>query len=168
LRLRRLLLAVRLNIIGKCLRPSEVGHMFITLRHRGISYADLKTNVPICESYVAAMRAMGHRTVLDDSGQRNALAGGSTDMGVYHLPKLYSTLLIQVIGNISYAVPGFHGLFTIPVEGVNHTPQFTNGAGSAESYKRALACAAGLAVVACQVLVDDKFAEDVKKHFDQN
>ncbi|KAJ5576580.1 hypothetical protein N7535_003506 [Penicillium sp. DV-2018c] len=117
----------------------------------GISYADLKTNMPICESYVTAMQAMGHQTVLDDSGQKNALAGGSTDMG-----------------NISYAVPGFHGLFTIPVEGVNHTPQFTDGAGSTESFKRALACAAGMAVVACQVLIDDKFAEDVKKYFDEH
>ncbi|KAJ5135848.1 uncharacterized protein N7515_005126 [Penicillium bovifimosum] len=117
----------------------------------GPSYADLKTNMPICESYVAAMQAMGHHTVLDDSGQKNALGGGSTDMG-----------------NVSYAVPGFHGLFTIPTEGVNHTPQFTSGAGSSESFQRALACAAGMAVVACQILIDDKFAGDVKRYFDEH
>lgn len=52
---------------------------------RGPSYADLKTNVPICESYVSVMRAMGHHTLLDDSEQRSTLAGASTDMGMYGL-----------------------------------------------------------------------------------
>ncbi|KAJ5620363.1 hypothetical protein N7510_004347 [Penicillium lagena] len=114
----------------------------------GISYNDLKTNLPICESYVSAMRAMGHHTLLDNSGQKSALAGASTDMG-----------------NVSYAVPGFHGIFTIPTEGVNHTPQFTSGAGSPEGFQRCISCAAGMAIVACQFLVDDHFAEEVKKDF---
>ncbi|KAJ5462357.1 hypothetical protein N7530_010562 [Penicillium desertorum] len=117
----------------------------------GVSYADLKTNLPICENYVSIMRALGHHTLLDNSGQKSTLAGASTDMG-----------------NVSYAVPGFHGIFTIPTEGVNHTPQFTKGAGSEEGFKRALACAAGMAVVACQILVDDKFAEDVQRNFEGN
>ncbi|CAG7922003.1 unnamed protein product [Penicillium olsonii] len=117
----------------------------------GPSYDDLKSNIPICESYVSVMRALGHHTLLDNSTQKSTLAGASTDMG-----------------NVSYAVPGFHGIFTIPTDGVNHTPQFTKGAGSKEGYKRALACAAGMAVVACQILVDDKFAADVKRNFDEN
>lgn len=75
---------------------------------------------------------------------------------------------ICLVGNVTYAVPGFHGMFTIPAEGVNHTPQFTNGAGSPEGYKRSLACAAGMAVVACQILVDDKVAEQVKKDFEKD
>jgi hypothetical protein len=66
---------------------------------------------------------------------------------------------------VSYAVPGFHGIFTIQTGGVNHTPQFTAGAGSHESYKRAIDCAAAMAVVACQVLDDDKFSEQVKTDF---
>lgn len=49
---------------------------------RGVSYDDLKTNVPICESYVSAMRAMGHHTLFDNSEQKGALAGASTDMGL--------------------------------------------------------------------------------------
>lgn len=68
---------------------------------------------------------------------------------------------------MSYAVPGFHGIFCIPAEGVNHTPQFTKGAGSPEGHDRAVACAAGMAVVACQILVDDKFAEAVKRDFER-
>ncbi|KAJ5249030.1 hypothetical protein N7468_000481 [Penicillium chermesinum] len=114
----------------------------------GISYDDLKSNMPICESYVSAMRAMGYHTILDNSAQNGALAGASTDMG-----------------NVSYVVPGFHGLFPIPADGVNHTPEFTSGAGSPEGHDRSIACAAGMAVVACQILVDDKFAESVKADF---
>jgi hypothetical protein len=50
---------------------------------RGISYADLKTNVPICESYVSAMRSMGYHTIFDNSEEKGGLAGGSTDMGSF-------------------------------------------------------------------------------------
>lgn len=116
------------------------------------------------------MRALGHQTLLDNSGQKSTLAGASTDMGMYQIqsPQFEMHSLNDLLGNISYAVPGFHGIFTIPTEGVNHTPQFTKGAGSDEGFNRALACAAGMAVVACQVLVDDKFAEDVKRNFEEN
>ena len=74
------------------------------------------------------------------------------------------TLLI-FLGNVSYAVPGFHGMFSIPTDGVNHTPEFAGGAGSAEGYQRCISCAAGMAVVACQFLVDDEFADKVKQDF---
>jgi hypothetical protein len=53
--------------------------------NRGPSYDDLKSNWPICESYTSAMRAMGYHTLLDNSGEKSALAGASTDMGM-HLP----------------------------------------------------------------------------------
>jgi hypothetical protein len=91
-------------------------------------------------------------------------------MGMYQIQSLQfeTRSLSDLLGNVSYAVPGFHGIFTIPTEGVNHTPQFTKGAGSEEGFKRALTCAAGMAVVACQILVDDKFAEDVKRNFERN
>lgn len=68
---------------------------------------------------------------------------------------------------MSYVVPGFQGGFCIDVEGVNHTPQFTTGAGSVEAFKRSLYCAAGMGVVACQVLIDDKFAASVKSDFEE-
>ncbi|KAF7719349.1 Peptidase M20 domain-containing protein 2 [Penicillium ucsense] len=116
----------------------------------GVSYDDLKSNMPICEKYVSAMSAMGHLTLLDNSAAgKGAMSGGSTDMG-----------------NVSYVVPGFHGIFCIPAKGVNHTHEFTSGAGSPEAFERALHCGAGMAVVGCQMLVDDKFAEAVKKDFE--
>ncbi|KAJ5599350.1 hypothetical protein N7450_000417 [Penicillium hetheringtonii] len=142
---------VNISMLRQQILPSQKVHGVIVngaIDQMGPSYADLKTNLPICESYVSAMRAMGHHTLLDNSEQKGGLSGGSTDMG-----------------NVSYEVPGFHGMFCIPAEGVNHTPQFTNGAGSPEGFERSIACAAGMAVVACQILVDDKFAEEVQRNF---
>lgn len=113
------------------------------------------------------MRAMGHHTVFDNAelaGERSG--GGSTDMGTFDAD--FCRFELTGLGNVSYAVPGFHGMFAIPVDGVNHTPQFTKGAGSSESHKRSISCAAGMAVVACQILLDDQFAENVKADFERN
>lgn len=77
-------------------------------------------------------------------------------------------LLTRHSGNVSYEVPGFHGGFYIPADGVNHTPQFTAGAGSEEGFRRALYCAAGMAVVGCQVLTDDDFASKIKLEFEKD
>jgi hypothetical protein len=84
------------------------------------------------------------------------------------LSVLFQTTDLHNTGNVSYAVPGFHGMFTIAAEGVNHTPEFTAGAGSQASYERCLDCAAGMAVVACQMLVDDEFAAQVKEDFQRD
>lgn len=110
----------------------------------------MKTNKPICDSYTAVMNAMGHNTIFDAAGQEGGLSGGSTDMG-----------------NVSYAVPGFHGGFYIPADGVNHTPEFTAGAGSDEGFRRSLYCAAGMAVVGCRVLADDGFAAAIRADFEK-
>lgn len=48
---------------------------------RDLAYKDMKDNKPICDSYVSAMNAMGHSTILDAAGQEGGLSGGSTDMG---------------------------------------------------------------------------------------
>ncbi|CAG7924768.1 unnamed protein product [Penicillium olsonii] len=114
------------------------------------SYKDMKINKPICDSYVSAMNAMGHNTIFDAAGQDGGLSGGSTDMG-----------------NVSYEVPGFHGGFYIHTDGVNHTPQFTAGAGSEEGFRRSLHCAAGMAVVATRALVDKSFATAIQSDFER-
>lgn len=68
-------------------------------------------------------------------------------------------------GNVSYEVPGFHAMYIIPANGVNHTQDFTSGAGSSEAFERTIACASGIAAVACKILVDDYFAEQVERDF---
>ncbi|KAL2811783.1 hypothetical protein BJX63DRAFT_268746 [Aspergillus granulosus] len=112
----------------------------------GLSYADVKSNTPICESYVSVMRAMGHHVLF--TVPPGETGGASTDMG-----------------NVSYALPGFHGIFTIPAKGGNHTPEFAEGAGTLEAYQRAMDCAAGMAVVACHFLENDEFAKQVQDDF---
>lgn len=62
-------------------------------------------------------------------------------------------------------MPGFHGGVYIAVDGVNHTPEFTAGAGSRESFQRTLSSSAGMAVVGSQVLSDDSFASAVRADF---
>ncbi|KAL4883997.1 hypothetical protein BJY04DRAFT_20206 [Aspergillus karnatakaensis] len=115
----------------------------------GLSYLDVKPNNPLCESYVSAMRTMNHQVLLTVPPDPEHSGGASTDMG-----------------NVSYAVPGFHGIFMIPTKGSNHTPEFAEGAKSPEAYKRAIECAAGIAVVACQFLEDNTFARDVRGDFE--
>jgi hypothetical protein len=69
-------------------------------------------------------------------------------------------------GNVSYAVPGFHGVLAIPEKGVNHAHEFTAGAGSPEGLQRSLYCGAGMAVVACQILTDNEFSTRIKADFE--
>ncbi|KAK4928837.1 hypothetical protein LTR66_016200 [Elasticomyces elasticus] len=133
------------------------------------AYKDMKINKPICDSYVSAMNAMGHSTIFDAAGQEGGLSGGSTDMGKtnFHTGatlECYANVGIRP-GNVSYEVPGFHGGFYIHTDGVNHTPQFTAGAGSEEGFQRSLHCAAGMAVVASRALVDESFATAIKSDF---
>ena len=112
---------------------------------RGVSHDDLKTNTPICDSYVSAMRAMGHITQFDNSGQTSGLAGGSTDMGIAtsiisyltqsranilqgmsHMPSLVSMassvflqmewiILLSSLAVLALKNPT-NGVFTVPLE----------------------------------------------------
>lgn len=112
------------------------------------------------------MKAMGHNVIFDAAGQKGALNGGSTDMGKLSFCVRVITDNTNLLkGNVTYEVPGFHGAFYIPADGVNHTPEFTGGAGSPESFKRSIYSGAGMAVAGCQVLADDLFASAVKKDF---
>lgn len=53
------------------------------------SYADLKINRPICETFVDTMQQMGHSAVFDMPEQEGVLSGGSTDMGKYSQLQLF-------------------------------------------------------------------------------
>lgn len=56
-------------------------------------------------------------------------------------------------------------MFMIPAKGGNHTPEFADGAGTLEAHRRAMNCAAGMAVVACHFFEDDEFAKEVDEDF---
>ena len=69
------------------------------------------------------MKAMGHNVIFDAAGQKGALNGGSTDMGkISFCMRVITDNTNLLKGNVTYEVPGFHGAFYIPADGVNHTP----------------------------------------------
>lgn len=70
--------------------------------------------------------------------------------------------------NVTYACPGFHGGFAIPSEpgAFNHTPSFTNAAGTNKAHELAIITAKGMAIAGWTVLSDDDVAERVKKDFE--
>lgn len=72
------------------------------------------------------------------------------------------------MGNVTYYRPGFQGCFFIDT-GVEHPPNhsagFTKGAGTRDSFERAMSCAKGLAAVACEVVGDAGVMEGVERDF---
>jgi amidohydrolase len=112
------------------------------------SYADVRPSRALCRAY---MDAMPEGTVDYDS-PADFLAG-STDMG-----------------NVCYECPGFHGAFGIatePGQG-NHTLAFAKAAGTDESFKSALECGKGMAVVGWKVLSDDEFASQTLREWEED
>ncbi|PKS08716.1 hypothetical protein jhhlp_004769 [Lomentospora prolificans] len=106
------------------------------------SYDDLRPSQALCSAYMEAMP----KGTVSWNDPPDFLAG-STDMG-----------------NVTYECPGFHGAFGIETEQGqgNHTKGFTAAAGTEDSYKRAMDCAKGMAVVGWRVLTDDAFANKVQ------
>lgn len=115
----------------------------------GMRYADLRPVRALCEAWKEAMPA---GTVYNSYGDE-AQSGASTDMG-----------------DVSYAVPSFHGFFLLqcePGQG-NHTPGFAAAAGTEDAFQRALQAAKGMAAVGWKVLADDEFAGQVKAEWEED
>lgn len=112
------------------------------------SYADVRPSRKLCEAYIESMPA---GSVVMETAED--FLAGSTDMG-----------------DVTYVCPGFHGAFAIETEygQGNHTPGFATAAGTEESYRRAIECAKGMAIVAWRVLTDDRFAEAVKNEWEDD
>lgn len=94
----------------------------------GQPYADLRTNDPLAEAYVANARALGRTLPGRDSGMKNP---GSTDMG-----------------NVSYVVPSIHPMFGIRTAAGNHTPDFTAAAATPQAHQEMLTAATAMAMTA--------------------
>jgi hypothetical protein len=50
----------------------------------------------------------------------------------------------------------------------NHTVAFAEAAGTDESYRRAVECGKGMALVGWKVLVDDAFAEEMRWEWEED
>ncbi|KAG9292579.1 hypothetical protein G9A89_006950 [Geosiphon pyriformis] len=75
--------------------------------------------------------------------------GGSTDMG-----------------NVSYEVPSIHVGYDIGTKNKIHTPEFEKDAQTEEAHFRTLRASKSLALTALDVLVDEKFFQDVRREFE--
>ncbi|KAL7914187.1 hypothetical protein GGI35DRAFT_490479 [Trichoderma velutinum] len=113
-----------------------------------IAYKDLRINDTLSNEYTNAMAAMGIKFVARNDKPFTA----STDMG-----------------NVSYAVPSFHGGFGVPVrDGATlHQEQFAEAAGSLEAFEIAMQCAKGLSLLGWRVLHDDNVAVEAMKDFNE-
>jgi len=111
-------------------------------------YKDLRPNMTIAEIFTEHMTSLG-KTYLYDA--RALGAGASTDMG-----------------NVCYEVPGFHCGFGVgdDVQDASpHNPNFAAAAGTVSAFENALACAQGMAMTACDILIDDGHAERMRTEF---
>lgn len=110
-------------------------------------YADLRTNIPICEAFQNVMEGLGHK-VRNDVGRNTTPA--STDQG-----------------NVSYECPSVQFCCGILSKGAfPHTAKFADGAGSVESFDRILLSIEGMAMTGYRFLTDDNLAAEVKKYFE--
>ncbi|KAI0037076.1 aminoacylase 1-like protein 2 [Vararia minispora EC-137] len=73
-------------------------------------------------------------------------------------------------GNVTYALPGLHPGFSIPVppRGANHTIAFTKAAASLEAHQACLNVSKALALTGVRVLADDEFFAEVRQTFEED
>lgn len=108
-------------------------------------YAELRNNVSLADAYADFMTGAFQQTI-----GREGITTASTDFG-----------------NVTYKMPAIHPGFLVVSKGVNHTPEFTDAAGTQDAHERAIKVAKGLAMVGAKFLEDDKFAKEVKRKFDE-
>ena len=112
------------------------------------AYADLRSNIPICQAFQKAMTDLGY-TVQNNTDR--ATSPASTDQG-----------------NVSYECPSWQGIFGIASENgaYPHTEGFAAGAGTIPSFDRSLLSCEGMAVTAYRFLTSDELSDEVKRFFD--
>ncbi len=111
------------------------------------TYMDLRANDALCRQYVEDMADLDEKIIFKEEIPATA----STDMG-----------------NVSYAVPSFHGGFGIPTPAdvTGHHPSFAAAAGTDAAHDSAVRCAKGMAVLGWRVLTDSKLAEEARVDFE--
>ncbi|KAG4434824.1 hypothetical protein IFR05_009695 [Cadophora sp. M221] len=111
------------------------------------TYMDLRANDALCRQYVEDMADLGEKILFKEEIPATA----STDMG-----------------NVSYAVPTFHGGFAIPAPDnvTGHNPSFAAAAGTDAAHESAIRCAKGMAVLGYRVLTDSKLADAARLDFE--
>ncbi|CAK39975.1 hypothetical protein M747DRAFT_285208 [Aspergillus niger ATCC 13496] len=114
-------------------------------------YADIRPNEGLCEEFTRYMGSKGMKYYCDL--QKKDIGAFSTDMG-----------------NISYAVPSFHGHYFIPTPPgtAMHTEAFRDSAKTEEAHNITMSVGKGMAVAGLKVLTDESFAAQVKDYFEKD
>ncbi|EXJ79544.1 hypothetical protein A1O3_07823 [Capronia epimyces CBS 606.96] len=112
-------------------------------------YADLVLNDPLCERYKTHGSAYGQKILATIPDWMT----GSSD-----------------IGNVTYAVPTLHSMFSIPCPAGSypHHPSFTSAAGTPEAHQSALTTGKVLALLGWDAATDDEFYNQVKSNWDKS
>lgn len=114
-----------------------------------IIYTDLRANPTLCHKYSKLMSSLPGEKIIP---LLDKPVTASTDMG-----------------NVSYTVPSFHGVFAIPTPPnvVMHQAPFAEAAAGSEAHQAALQAAKGMAMLAWSVLTDDQVAQDARRDFER-
>jgi len=112
----------------------------------GPGYYDLRQNQALGEEFAQVVKQFGVTAAFDEG------MAASTDFG-----------------NVTYALPSLHPGFSIPTvpNGGNHTPQFTESAGTPEAHASTLLTIKGLAAAGFRILDDAAFTAKVKKSWEE-
>lgn len=92
-------------------------------------------------------------------------------IGIKTIPRSEEPVTFSTdMGNVSYAVPSFHGTFGIPAaeNAGPHQPKFAEASGTDEAHDIALSCAKGMALLGWRVLTDDKVAAGAMRDFEED
>ena len=120
---------------------------------RDNEYAELRPNRTLCALYAEAMSLPSINSPVTCDFRDTDPFPGSTDQG-----------------NVSYVVPSFHGGYAIPCapDAFNHTPAFTQAAGSEDAYLRTVDTSKGMALAGWRVLSEKDVVGRIWKDFDED
>ncbi|KAK0533243.1 hypothetical protein OC835_002818 [Tilletia horrida] len=113
-----------------------------------LTYLDLENSSPLSGTFRHVM-ASKYDDVFDDIPMI-----GSTDFG-----------------NVTYEVPSFHPLYSIPLKdpvgGGNHTRSFEHDARSEAAHKKSLQVAVATALSCIKIVVDENYAKEVRSTWEE-
>jgi hypothetical protein len=119
------------------------------------------------------MALLGERILLTEDSSYSA----STDMGktygyrTKHRPILHlgvTTDQSHNLGNVSHAVPSFHGAFAIPTapKVSLHHPDFAASAGTSAAHDAAIRVGKGLAMLSLRLITEPDLVKSARRDFD--
>ncbi|KAG6824548.1 hypothetical protein H0H92_006509 [Tricholoma furcatifolium] len=132
-----------------------------------LPYYDLRNNRVLAREF-AEVTAKRYGMIVDHMD-----VAASTDfVRSLQLPCIIYILieLVYYQGNVTYALPGFHPLYTITSDltASPHTPGFEHSAGTIEGQRATTQVAKGLAITALRIIYDTPFYEEIKAAFEED